>query len=40
MTQLDRGVVISPKVMAVEMLSAYALFFFALAVWRFRKVEA
>jgi len=40
MTQLDRGAVISPKVMAVGMLSAYAFFFFVLVVWRFRKMEA
>ena len=37
---LIRGLGLESVWMAVGMLSAYALFFFILAVWRFRKIEA
>jgi len=37
---LIRGLGLESVWMAVGMLSAYALFFFVLAVWRFRKMEA
>jgi ABC-2 type transport system permease protein len=37
---LIRGLGLESVWMAVGMLSAYALVFFVLAVWRFRKIEA